>query len=231
MLLLPHSRPHVGAVVEIMAVLTEMQEQQRLAWLRQDSTWMSATYWIAKNHLRPIHRAMVASDVGTYYKFDAERFAMTQLRIKLWDMGFRYCGSGAYSIALDHVDYPGEVLKLTFGDCLDEQPDMPTSGGATWVNYCLEHQGEHMIPEISQAGVINQVPFVWMKRYEKGREDGRVYICENWRDHDWKDPDLVRIQELMAVAENELGGCEDLHSENLMWDRDLESWVLTDPIC
>lgn len=152
--------------------------------------------------------------------------------------GFELLGSGMFSLALTHPDWPERVLKIEFG-C-----EQSGSNAVRYWDMCLKWKlrgktNVHL-PEVYATGKLvgsgARCPFVWMKRYSVGDWSLRDKVCSAYRYGRLDDlPEHMQhavnpgdFYDLMEAVE--CFGKVDLHDENVMFDPDRNLIIITDPV-
>lgn len=172
---------------------------------------------------------------------------LRQLHHQLANEGFELIGNGAYSIVLKHKDWPGRVLKISTRHGLeDEDGDVVYDAGVAYWQYCLENRGKKgkHLPVVYATGKLTFagacVPYVWMKEYTKGNEIQRHRLAHDdyWREGAWRE-DQRRAHEYNNIDSNSWFtilqeasrmGYLDFHADNMMYDPELATFIITDPV-
>jgi hypothetical protein len=160
-----------------------------------------------------------------------------------------FLGSGYFSAAYQHPTDKTKVIKVGF---------KKEDSGAAYAAFCRQHQGEYGIPTIDWMERFEKVYFVIMKKYEdfsvgikhqKARnmrhnistnkvEIEKVYDealcivedCTHRRnDHLKEGHPIFNTTDSIFKFFNGLASF-DLHSENIMYDKELDQMIITDPV-
>lgn len=179
---------------------------------------------------------------------ECERFVAVR-RHKMRRNGARHCpklsapwaciGSGHFGEAWDHYYYPGLVLKISgragWGSARvhDEECGTGCSRLDAWpvfARHCMAHRHRHLptvlhMQDVSQGmtwGVLNRL-------YSNGGYTAKcefISVCERSLAGRSVGPQWLWPLRQMVDA---LGVEVDVHSGNVMYDREAECFVLTDP--
>lgn len=170
---------------------------------------------------------------------DSSYSGIVRLRRQLESEGFELIANGSFSIVLKHKDWPGRVLKIS------TRTDMVDAAVAYW-QYCLENRGKKgkHLPVVYATGKLMfagiAMPYVWMKAYTPGISHER-YRLAHW--FDWCDDSGLWSQR-KAHADNNIDseswftilqearafGRPDFHEDNMMYDPELATFIITDPV-
>lgn len=156
-------------------------------------------------------------------------------------------GSGYFSAAYQHPTDPTKVIKVGF-----KRED----SGAAYAAFCRQHQGEYGVPQIDWMERFEKVYFVIMKKYsdysvgikhQKARNlrhgiqksDVEIELVYDATRRVFDDCDgrrnLKEGHEIFSFADkvysffNGLASF-DLHTENIMYDKELDQLIITDPV-
>jgi len=152
-------------------------------------------------------------------------------------------GSGYFSGAFTHPTDDNKVIKIGF---------KKEDSGAAYAAFCRQHQGEYGVPEIYFLDRFKSVYVVVMKRYVTYAEGVSYQEARNSR-HDilegadseraynqcryvLRDECLTRkkhaIVDFSKKIYNFFNGVArfDIHNENIMFDMDTDSLIITDPV-
>lgn len=160
----------------------------------------------------------------------------------LVDAGFYVLGRGHFSLVLGHDDQPDTAFKLSL---------RPEDSYVAYAMYCRQNPGPHL-PKILCMIRAQEGQIIALKRYAtfcEGRDmlGGTVEfphesskILRYWRKANTTRSASIRrnpiytesyIEALISIGEHFDGAAEfDLHDENLMFDYDTCTFIITDPV-
>lgn len=70
----------------------------------------------------------------------------------------KFVGSGIYSVVVEHKDYPNRVFKVSTSRW---------DGYREYAKYCIEHQGQYMIPTIYSSNVQGNFSWYEIEKYHE----------------------------------------------------------------
>lgn len=172
-------------------------------------------------------------------------FKYQALPMLLVDAGFYVLGGGHFSIVLGHDDQPDTAFKISL---------KPEDSYVAYAMYCRQNPGPHL-PKILCMIRAQEGQIIAIKRYSTFSEGVRYMPYEYAFPHAsysfmyyWREAETVRrdnadsisrnpiytesyIQALLAIGEHFDGAATfDLHSDNLMFDPDTRTFIITDPV-
>lgn len=173
---------------------------------------------------------------------------VARLRRQLADEGFKLIANGAYSIVLKHKDWPGRVLKVSTRHGMeDKYGDVVYDAGVAYWQYCLRNQGKKgkHLPVVYATGKLmfagSAMPYVWMKAYTPGDYLIRLDLANEfgWEYDEVSKARQRRVHESVGIDSEswftilqdalKFGG-PDFHENNMMYDPELETFIITDPV-
>lgn len=177
-------------------------------------------------------------DASTCYRYQT-------LPTMLTDAGFYILGRGHFSLVLGHDDQPGTAFKLSL---------KPEDSYVAYAMYCRQNPGLHL-PEIRCMIRAQEGQVIALKRYITFHEGlaalppgvefphASYHFMQYWREADTtrrdhqsaiaKNPIYTEsyIKALIGIGEHFDGAATfDLHDENLMFDLDTCTFIITDPV-
>lgn len=182
-----------------------------------------------------------AEAAATYvYPFDSEVcFKYQAMPMLLVDAGFYVLGRGHFSIVLGHDDQPDTAFKISL---------KPEDSYVAYAMYCRQNPGPHL-PKILCMIRAQEGQIIAIKRYITFSEGVRYMPYEYEFPHDsaalmyyWREAETIRrdqnpiytesyIQALIAIGEHFDGAATfDMHTNNLMFDPDTYTFIITDPV-
>ena len=154
--------------------------------------------------------------------------------------GWTKLGSGYYGEAWAHRDYPGLVCKVSgpqgwgYGQSTVrsslEDYGYRADAWAAFAELCLTHRNVHL-PEVYHFERLSRgVQFACMKRYEAYWGGSSFAGLQKVKDILTGETDctLPWLRPLINVAARDNVRC-DLHEQNVMWDAQMQTWVIIDP--
>ena len=149
--------------------------------------------------------------------------------------GWRYIGSGYYGEAWLREDYPGLVVKISgragFGTNAISCTEPELDGWPVFAEHCLANPHPNL-PRIMYFERLSLgVSFGIMPRYEAIDEAGYAgaETIEKWRNYLQGDRGSPSWMWPIIGMRSALGMRVDLHSGNVMLDRNTGEYIMTDP--
>lgn len=175
----------------------------------------------------------------------AVSFKYQAMPMLLVDAGFYVLGRGHFSIVLGHDDQPDTAFKISL---------KPEDSYVAYAMYCRQNPGPHL-PKILCMIRAQEGQIIAIKRYSTFYEGVQHMPDEYEFPHAsysfmyyWREAETTRrdnasairrnpiytesyIQALIAIGEHFDGAATfDLHTDNLMFDPDTCTFIITDPV-
>ena len=198
------------------------------------------------NFIKLVNKHMQDVTVSSARPSEVEWFNALKEKIKESFDKSDLLGSGYLSAAYQHPTDPTKVIKVGF-----KRED----SGAAYAAFCRQHQGEYGVPQIDWMERFEKVYFVIMKKYSNYSKGIKIQRDRNLRHSIDRKAEIESVYETTySILNGHSGGRHlkkghkifdfadkvysffnglasfDLHSDNIMYDEELDQMIITDPV-